>query len=187
MLIGMPSARRSTKRIEGGDWEALYEQVRKPNETQKAKALWKMKAAKDRREEFCDPERKDNIFGKKQNATGTVGRAPQRVRVQNLRGNLQNTQGRGPSPSKSQVLRREDHPLGPPGPPVNNQRARELCTSVHVGPPAPRRPDKVILGGHCHSGTLPCRCQSAEASLPYHNVSWDMWPARRRSSCCPES
>ena len=28
----------------------------------KAKALWKMTAAKDRREDFFDPERKDNIL-----------------------------------------------------------------------------------------------------------------------------
>ena len=32
--------------------------------TQKAKALWKMKAAKDRGEEFDDLERKDNILGR---------------------------------------------------------------------------------------------------------------------------
>ena len=39
--------------------------VMKPQEAQKAKALWAMKAAKYRREEFYDPARKDNIFGKK--------------------------------------------------------------------------------------------------------------------------
>ena len=30
---------------------------------QKRKTLWKMEVAKDRREDFCDPERKDNILG----------------------------------------------------------------------------------------------------------------------------
>ena len=54
--------------IDGKDWEELYEHrkemsgaagVRKPYETQKAKALWKMKAAKDRREDFYD-----NILGR---------------------------------------------------------------------------------------------------------------------------
>ena len=44
------------------------EGVRKPNESQKANALWKIKAARDRGEEFYDPERKDNILGR--NKTG---------------------------------------------------------------------------------------------------------------------
>ena len=39
-----------------------------------------MKAAKDREEEFYDPARKDNIFGKATDITGAVGRAPQRPR-----------------------------------------------------------------------------------------------------------
>ena len=38
--------------------------VRKPNESQKAKALWKMKAARDSGEDFYDPERKHYIFGR---------------------------------------------------------------------------------------------------------------------------
>ena len=38
--------------------------VRRPSESQKAMALWKMKAAKHRREDFYDPERKDNILGR---------------------------------------------------------------------------------------------------------------------------
>ena len=33
--------------------------------SQKAKALWASKAAKDRGEEFCDPARKDNLLGRK--------------------------------------------------------------------------------------------------------------------------
>ena len=53
--------------IEGRDWEELCEHykeiiraagVRKPNES------WKMKTAKDRGEEFYDPERKDNKLGR---------------------------------------------------------------------------------------------------------------------------
>ena len=35
----------------------------KPQEAQKAGAQWAMKAAKDRKEEFYDPARKDNILG----------------------------------------------------------------------------------------------------------------------------
>ena len=59
------------KGIERRDWEELsdhYEEmswaacVKKPNGSQKAKALWKMKAAKDIGEEFYDPERKDNLL-----------------------------------------------------------------------------------------------------------------------------
>ena len=38
--------------------------VKKPQEDHKAKALWKMKAAKDAGEEYCDPEREDNILGR---------------------------------------------------------------------------------------------------------------------------
>ena len=37
--------------------------VEKPQEAQKAKALWKMKAAKDAGEEYYDPTREDNILG----------------------------------------------------------------------------------------------------------------------------
>ena len=37
--------------------------VKKPQEAQKAKALWKMKAAKDAGEEYNDPMREDNIRG----------------------------------------------------------------------------------------------------------------------------
>ena len=40
--------------------------VKKPNENQKAKALWKMKAAKDRGADFHDLERKDNSLGRNQ-------------------------------------------------------------------------------------------------------------------------
>ena len=36
----------------------------KTNESQKARAFWKMKAAKNKREVFYGPERKDNILGK---------------------------------------------------------------------------------------------------------------------------
>ena len=57
----MPSAEQSYKGIEGEDWEELYCHYRdvskatgakKPSESQKAKALWSMKAAKDREKEF---------------------------------------------------------------------------------------------------------------------------------------
>ena len=38
--------------------------VRKPNKSQKARALWTVKTAKDRGEDFYDAERKDNILGR---------------------------------------------------------------------------------------------------------------------------
>ena len=46
---------------------------------QKAKALWKMKAAEDAGEEFCDPVREDKQHrGEKRDTISTLGRAPQR-------------------------------------------------------------------------------------------------------------
>ena len=52
--------------------------MRKPNGSQKAKARWKMKAARNSGDDFHDPESKDNILGRNKDATGTLGRAPQR-------------------------------------------------------------------------------------------------------------
>ena len=61
------------KGIEGSDWRELCDHykemsraagVKKPNESQKARALWRMKAARDSGEDFYDPERKDNILGR---------------------------------------------------------------------------------------------------------------------------
>ena len=59
------------KGIEGKNWEELchdpYKEmskaagVKKPNENQKAKALWKMRTVKDRRDDFLNPERKNPI------------------------------------------------------------------------------------------------------------------------------
>ena len=58
------------KGIEGEDWRELHdaykemsgaEGVKKPQEAQKAKALWKMKAAKDAGEEYYDPTSEGNI------------------------------------------------------------------------------------------------------------------------------
>ena len=40
--------------------------AKKPSESQKAKALWVLKAAKDRRDEFHGPARKGNILGRNQ-------------------------------------------------------------------------------------------------------------------------
>ena len=60
--------------IEGEDWEEMYESykemsravgVRKPQEAQKAKALWAMEAAKDRREDFYDLASRRGHFEKK--------------------------------------------------------------------------------------------------------------------------
>ena len=66
---------KQLKGIEGSEWEDLYDPYRdmrkaagskKSNESQRAKALWAMKAAKDREEDFYDPARKDNILGRNQ-------------------------------------------------------------------------------------------------------------------------
>ena len=63
------------KGIERSGWEELYFHYRwmskatgakKPSESQKAKDLWAMKAAKDRGEEYYDPARKDNILRRKE-------------------------------------------------------------------------------------------------------------------------
>ena len=60
-----------SKGIEGEDWGEFYDAykemsravgVKKPQEAQKAEALWKKKAAKDAGEESCDPAREDNIL-----------------------------------------------------------------------------------------------------------------------------
>ena len=60
------------KGIEGEDWEELhgaYKEmsravgVKKPQVAQKAKALWKMKAAKDAGEEYYDPTRETTSWG----------------------------------------------------------------------------------------------------------------------------
>ena len=52
--------------------------AKKPCESQKAKALWAMKAAQDRGDEFYDSARKENIFGKETDKIGVVGRTSQR-------------------------------------------------------------------------------------------------------------
>ena len=74
MRTGMPSARRCTKALK----EKIAEKcmtparvmsravgVKKPQEAQKAKALWEMKADKDRKEEFYDPAREEGHLEKK--------------------------------------------------------------------------------------------------------------------------
>ena len=57
----------------GSEWRKLYDYnkekseaagVKKSNESQRVKALWKMKATRDGGEGFYDPERKDNILGR---------------------------------------------------------------------------------------------------------------------------
>ena len=59
--------------IEGKDCEEMNDAckimskavgVKKPQEAQKARAQWTMKAAKDRREEFYDPARGKDILGR---------------------------------------------------------------------------------------------------------------------------
>ena len=68
--------------IEGKESEELYHYrdtgkaagATKASESHRAKAMWAMKAAKDRGDDFYDPARKDNILGRHQ----TRQRAPQR-------------------------------------------------------------------------------------------------------------
>ena len=50
--------------------------AKKPTESQKAKALWALKAAKERWDEFYDSARKAKHFGKETDKTGIVGRRP---------------------------------------------------------------------------------------------------------------
>ena len=47
--------------IEAECWLKDFVGVRKPQKAQKAKALWAMNAAKDRKEEFYDPAREEDI------------------------------------------------------------------------------------------------------------------------------
>ena len=58
MLTDMPSAKQFT--IEGGEWEGLRFHYREMSKAAGAKK------PSDRREEFYDPSRKDNILGRKQ-------------------------------------------------------------------------------------------------------------------------
>ena len=71
MRTDITSAKLSSKelKIEGEEWEELYCHYRdmvketgaqKPSESQKAKALWAMKAAKDTSEEYDDPARRED-------------------------------------------------------------------------------------------------------------------------------
>ena len=73
ITTGMPSVRRCVTASMGEDWGEFYDAykemsravgVKKPQEAQKAKALWKMKAAKEAGDEYFDPTREDNIQGR---------------------------------------------------------------------------------------------------------------------------
>ena len=73
MRIGTPFCQAIYKGIEGKEWEAWYYHYRelyqatftkKPGDSQKAKALWTVKAARDRDDGFYDPARKNDIQGR---------------------------------------------------------------------------------------------------------------------------
>ena len=75
------------KGIEVSEWEELYFHYREmskatgakmQSESQKAKALWAMKAAWDRGEECYDPARKEDILGRTKNSPAIMGRTSQR-------------------------------------------------------------------------------------------------------------
>ena len=75
ITTGVPSCQALYEGIEGEDWEDTYFSykemsravgVKKPQEAQKAKALWTMKgeAAKDAGEEYYDPTSEESIKGR---------------------------------------------------------------------------------------------------------------------------
>ena len=70
MRTGTPSVKPFAKGVEGEEWEALYCHCRelkqatgakKPSESQKAKALWAMIAARDKYDEFYYPAHRKDI------------------------------------------------------------------------------------------------------------------------------
>ena len=68
----MPSVRRCTKASKekiGKKCNKVMSRAvgvkKKPQEAQKAKAQWAMKAAKDRKGEICDPAREEDIAKRK--------------------------------------------------------------------------------------------------------------------------
>ena len=63
-LIGMPAASGRGRLYDNYKEVSRAARVKKPNESQKAKALWEMKAARDGGDDFYDPERKDKILGR---------------------------------------------------------------------------------------------------------------------------
>ena len=73
----------------GEDWEELYDCYKemsraagvKKRSPMKAKALWKMKAAKDSGEDFYDPDRKDNI-GERYKHDWKCGKSTSKTRSQ---------------------------------------------------------------------------------------------------------
>ena len=73
------------KGIEGEEWKSCIVTTdmskatgdKKPSESQNAKALWAMKAAKDWGGEYCDPARKGHS-GENKDTAGVAGRTPQR-------------------------------------------------------------------------------------------------------------
>ena len=76
------------KGIEGEDRRDLYEaykersrsvEVKKPQEALKAKALWKMKSAKDEGEECYDPTRENNILVRNETRL-TLGKSTSKIR-----------------------------------------------------------------------------------------------------------
>ena len=60
----MLSARPLYKGIEGEDWEEMYDSYKAMSKALGVKKPKAKKAAKDRREEFYDPAREDNILGR---------------------------------------------------------------------------------------------------------------------------
>ena len=78
------------KRIAGEDWEELYDaykemsravEVKKQQEAQKAKALWKMKAAKEAGEEYDDPKRDDTTSDEETRQDGHFGKNTSKIQL----------------------------------------------------------------------------------------------------------
>ena len=75
ITTGTPSVRRCIKASK----EKRAVGVKKPQKAQKAKVLWKMKAAKEREKNTATPPtREDNIKGRNETKISTLGRTLQR-------------------------------------------------------------------------------------------------------------
>ena len=81
------------KGTEGEDWREMYEAykemsravgVKKPQEAQKAKALWKMKAAKEAGEDYHDPHALRQNPGNKRDNVSTLGKSTSKIQLQRL-------------------------------------------------------------------------------------------------------
>ena len=78
------------KGIEGSEWSEVNDyykemrkaaRVKKPHGGQKARALWKMKAARETGDDFYDPERKDNFLGRSKTRDWNCGKSTSKTQL----------------------------------------------------------------------------------------------------------